>query len=60
MRHVGILGGGQLGTMLAEALFHLDAPVTIYDADPTAPAITRFADGIVSPWSDLEPIKGDD
>lgn len=57
MRHVGILGGGQLGTMLAEALFHLDAPVTIYDADPTAPAIARFADTIVSPWSDLEAVE---
>ena len=57
MKHVGILGGGQLGTMLAEALFHLDAPVTIYDADPTAPAIERFADTIVSPWSDLEAIE---
>lgn len=57
MKHVGILGGGQLGTMLAEALFHLDAPVTIYDADPTAPAIERFADAIVSPWSDLEAIE---
>jgi 5-(carboxyamino)imidazole ribonucleotide synthase len=57
MRHVGILGGGQLGTMLAEALFHLDAPVTIYDADPTAPAIARFADVVVSPWSDLEAVE---
>lgn len=57
MKRVGILGGGQLGTMLAEALFHLDAPVTLYDADPTAPAVDRFANAIVSPWSDLEGVK---
>jgi len=57
MRRVGILGGGQLGTMLAEALFHLDAPVTIYDADPSAPACVRFKDTLVAPWSDLAAIE---
>lgn len=52
MRRVGILGGGQLGTLLAEALFHLDAPVTIYDADPNAPAVVRFRDSMTGAWND--------
>jgi 5-(carboxyamino)imidazole ribonucleotide synthase len=57
MRRVGILGGGQLGTMLAEALFSLDAPVAIYDADPRAPACVRFKDSTVAPWSDLGAVR---
>lgn len=57
MKRVGILGGGQLGTMLAEALFHLDAPVTVYDADPNAPACVRYKDSVVAPWSDLAAIE---
>ncbi|MGZ3421548.1 MAG: ATP-grasp domain-containing protein [Polyangiales bacterium] len=57
MKRVGILGGGQLGTMLAEALFTLDAPVAIYDADPNAPACLRFKNSTVGPWSDLEAVR---
>jgi 5-(carboxyamino)imidazole ribonucleotide synthase len=57
VKRVGILGGGQLGTMLAEALFHLDAPVTVYDADAQAPACVRYKNSIVAPWSDLPAIE---
>ncbi|MGZ5971686.1 MAG: ATP-grasp domain-containing protein, partial [Polyangiales bacterium] len=57
MKRVGILGAGQLGTMLAEALFTLDAPVAIYDADPNAPACLRFKNSTVGPWSDLEAVR---
>lgn len=56
MRRVGILGGGQLGTMLAEALFHLDADLVVYDADPAAPACVRLRDSMVAPWSDLDAV----
>ncbi len=56
MRRVGILGGGQLGTMLAEALFHLDAELVVYDADPAAPACVRLRDSMVAPWSDLDAV----
>lgn len=57
MRRVGILGGGQLGTMLAESLFALDAPVAIYDADASAPACVRFKDAVVAPWSDAAAVQ---
>ncbi|MBI2391620.1 MAG: ATP-grasp domain-containing protein [Deltaproteobacteria bacterium] len=56
MRRVGILGGGQLGSMLAEALYHLDAQVTLYDADPNAPAALRYRDTVVAPWNDAAAI----
>ncbi len=57
MKRVGILGGGQLGTMLAEALHHLDASVTVYDADPKAPACARYKSSVVAPWSDLKAVE---
>ncbi len=52
MKTVGILGGGQLGTMLGTAIADLGARVAFYDPDPDAPACHRFADVTVAPWSD--------
>lgn len=49
---VGILGGGQLGTMLAAALQKLDAEVSVYDPDPYAPALARVSRGMTAPWTD--------
>jgi len=49
---VGILGGGQLGSMLATALRKLDAEVSIYDPDPAAPALLRGGRGVTASWSD--------
>lgn len=51
-RRVGILGGGQLGTMLAEALFDLDADVAIYDPHADAPARRRVPDFVTGRWDD--------
>ncbi len=39
---VGILGGGQLGLMLAEALQRLDAEVRLLDSDVDCPAAQRL------------------
>ncbi len=52
-RTVGILGGGQLGTMLAESLFALDADVVVYDPHPDAPARRRVPETITRRWDDL-------
>ena len=52
MTRVGILGGGQLGSMLATALRKLDAEVSIYDPDPAAPALLRGGRGVTASWSD--------
>lgn len=51
-RRVGILGGGQLGCMLADSLHALGAQVAFYEPDPSAPARSRFADTVSAPWTD--------
>lgn len=40
---VGILGGGQLGLMLAESLRKLDTPVVVLEPDADAPCARRLA-----------------
>lgn len=52
MKTVGILGGGQLGTMLGTAIADLGARVAFYDPDPEAPALSRFADVTIAKWDD--------
>ena len=51
-KRVGILGGGQLGAMLAESLQALGARVRVFDPDPAAPAGARVADRVVGDWRD--------
>ena len=52
MTTVGILGGGQLGAMLAPALQDLGADVHVYDPDPSAPALRRAARAVSGSWRD--------
>jgi 5-(carboxyamino)imidazole ribonucleotide synthase len=52
MKRVGVLGGGQLGTMLAGAIHDLGAEACIYEPDPGAPACARFRDVVNAPWTD--------
>ena len=52
MTTVGILGGGQLGAMLAPALQDLGADVHVFDPDPLAPALRRAARAVSAPWRD--------
>jgi 5-(carboxyamino)imidazole ribonucleotide synthase len=51
---VGILGGGQLGLMLAEAISRLDRQVTVLDSDPVAPVAARLAQVITARYDDPE------
>jgi 5-(carboxyamino)imidazole ribonucleotide synthase len=51
---VGILGGGQLGTMLAEAILRLGATPVVYDPDPDAPARRRVPEVIAASFEDRE------
>ena len=53
MKTVGILGGGQLGAMLAPALQDLGADVAVYDPDPSAPALRRAARAESGSWRDV-------
>lgn len=54
MKRVGILGGGQLGLMLAEALQQLDAEVSVFDPDPDAPAARRLPHAVTAAWTDAK------
>jgi 5-(carboxyamino)imidazole ribonucleotide synthase len=54
---VGILGGGQLGAMLAPALQDLGADVHVYDPDPSAPALRRAARAVSGSWRDVRRLQ---
>jgi 5-(carboxyamino)imidazole ribonucleotide synthase len=54
---VGILGGGQLGAMLADALGRLGVEPAIYDPDPAAPALLRAADRVVAAFDDVDALR---
>jgi 5-(carboxyamino)imidazole ribonucleotide synthase len=49
---IGILGGGQLGRMLAVAASRLGLVTRIYDPDPLAPAAQVAAGHVCAPWDD--------
>lgn len=49
---IGILGGGQLGRMLAMAAARLGLITRIYDPDPAAPAAQVAAGHVCAPWDD--------
>ena len=57
MTTVGILGGGQLGAMLAPALQDLGADVHVYDPDPNAPALRRAARAASGSWRDASRLQ---
>jgi 5-(carboxyamino)imidazole ribonucleotide synthase len=57
MKRVGILGGGQLGMMLAEAVFALGAEARVFDPDPNAPALRRLAGSVSGAWTDLDALR---
>jgi 5-(carboxyamino)imidazole ribonucleotide synthase len=54
---VGILGGGQLAGMLADAVVRLGGAASVYDPDPEAPARARVADAIQAPFHDLAALR---
>ncbi len=54
---IGILGGGQLGRMLALAAARLGFDVAILDPEPNAPAARVAAHAIVAAYDDPEGLK---
>ncbi len=54
---VGILGGGQLGRMLAMAAARLGLGVRIYDPDPAAPAAQLAGGHVCAPWDDTDALE---
>lgn len=53
---IGILGGGQLGRMLALAAARLGLDVVIYDPEPDCPASRVAAEHVCAPYEDLEAV----
>jgi len=54
---IGILGGGQLGRMLAMAAARLGFVTRIYDPDPGAPAAQVAAGAVCAPWDDAAALE---
>ena len=55
---VGILGGGQLGRMLAVAGARLGLHVHVYDPSPAPPAAETARDCTTAPWDDAAALEG--
>lgn len=53
---IGILGGGQLGRMLALAAARLGLDVVIYDPEADCPASRVAAEHVCAPYEDLEAV----
>ena len=51
---VGILGGGQLGSMLADAVFRLGATPVVFDPDPEAPARRWMREAVATSFDDRD------
>jgi 5-(carboxyamino)imidazole ribonucleotide synthase len=51
-RAIGILGGGQLGLMLAESLDRLGRDTVILEPDPAAPCATRRGNVLAAPYDE--------
>lgn len=56
VRHVGIVGGGQLARMMAEAAPALGLAITVLDPTPDCPA-AAYAAQIVGDFDDLEQLR---
>lgn len=57
MKHVGVLGGGQLGMMLLESIFRLGGRASVYDPDPNAPASQHVKTSYAKSWTDLDELE---
>jgi len=57
MKTVGILGGGQLGMLLAQSLERLGGQVIIYDPDSDAPGCKCVSKSINAAWDDREALQ---
>jgi len=57
MKKVGILGGGQLGLLLAQSLTRLGATVLIYEPESDSPACKTAFKSFHAPWNDLDALE---
>lgn len=53
---LGILGGGQLGSMMLDPIYRLGIRARFMDPDPKAPVATRFRDTVSGSFADQEAV----
>ena len=57
MKKIGILGGGQLGMLLAQSIVRLGAEACVYDPDPEAPACRAVKHSVNADWHDKKALS---
>lgn len=57
MKHIGILGGGQLGSLLLESIYRLGGTAAIYDVDVDAPGCKRTPFVFNGAWNDVAKLE---
>jgi 5-(carboxyamino)imidazole ribonucleotide synthase len=57
MRRIGILGGGQLGMLLAQSIIRLGAEALIYDPESEAPASRTVKSSVHANWQDKKSLE---
>ncbi|MBX9667389.1 MAG: ATP-grasp domain-containing protein [Candidatus Obscuribacterales bacterium] len=57
MKQVGILGGGQLGMLLANSIFTLGGRAAVYDPDSQSPLCHHVKTSINGPWLNFESLN---
>jgi 5-(carboxyamino)imidazole ribonucleotide synthase len=56
-KRVGILGGGQLGLLLAQSLVRLGCEVSVYEPDVDAPACKQTSKAYTGSWTDRSKLE---
>lgn len=56
-KRIGILGGGQLGLLLAQSLVRLGCEVSVYEPDADAPACKQTSSAYNGSWTDLSKLE---
>jgi 5-(carboxyamino)imidazole ribonucleotide synthase len=57
VKHIGILGGGQLGSLLLESIYRLGGTAAIYDVDVDAPGCRRTPFVFNGEWNDVAQLE---
>ncbi len=57
MKRIGILGGGQLGSLLLESIYRLGGTAAIYDVDVDAPGCKRTPFVFNGGWNDVAKLE---
>jgi 5-(carboxyamino)imidazole ribonucleotide synthase len=57
MKRLGVLGGGQLGRMMAQAASRLGVPVCVFTPEADSPALQVAPHGVIADYTDTTALK---